>query len=370
MIKNDLNLFYMNLALELAKVKSGDFVSNPSVGAVIVFGNSKIIGHGYHNGVGEKHAEVVAVESVKHSDKHYLPFSKMYVTLEPCCHYGFTPPCVYKILNSEIKTVYYGYKDPNPIVSGVGDKFLNDNGVNCIKLDINSINDFYKGYDFWVKTGTPFTSLKMAFSLDGKISYPDKTPAAITNSRLKKITYLNRKYANAILTSVNTVCNDNPYMKGVDSKGNEVKKTVYILDLKLDTPLSARIFNTAKRIIIFYSENCKNNLTNKISDFLKLSCVELRPVPCLSREDCLKFILSSIGKDGVHRLWVEVGLTLFSNFIKYNLPNEVILYVGNKHLGCDSYGLSESFDLWFTNYKVKNYIFINKNAFIHLTKTS
>ena len=141
--------------------------------------DDKIVGQGYHHGPGLPHAEVEAIRQAGEQARG----ATLYVTLEPCCHHGKTPPCTELIIKTGIKQVYYGYRDPNPIVSGKGEQQLRAAGINCEFVEVAEINEFYRSYHHWHQTKLPWLTAKLALSLDGVYATSDHKPIQLTGEQ-------------------------------------------------------------------------------------------------------------------------------------------------------------------------------------------
>ena len=308
---------YLQKALVVAELRKGFCAPNPSVGAVIVKDNI-IVATGHHEAAGHVHAEIAALEKLNYkADK-----ATLYVTLEPCCHWGKTPPCTDAIIQSGIKRVVYAYKDPNPIVAGKGEAILLNAGLQCDHLPLSEINTFYKSYTHWHQAQTPFVTAKIAMTLDGKIAGKQSNPLQITGEALKELTHQYRKKSDAILTTSKTITQDNPQLN-VRFPAETLSKPLYILDSQLNLPLTAKVFSTAKSLIIFHAKSAPSDRLNQLLE---------RGVRCYSVAETvdglnLLDILVQIGKDGVHDLWVEAGAKCFSAFVQQKLLHRILIYM-------------------------------------------
>lgn len=320
---NDSLITYLRKALSLAKIRRGFCAPNPTVGVVLVK-KGKIIATGFHKRSGLPHAEVEAIRSAGENAKG----CDLYVTLEPCCHYGKTPPCTNLIIQSGIKSVYYGLRDPNSIVSGNGAQQLEKAGIRCFFTELPEINAFYESYHYWTKHKRPWVTAKLALSLDGKIAGPNGEPLVLTGKELKQYTFECRKKSDALLTTVNTVLKDNPKLN-VRLHRKEIKKTVYILDSNLRLPLTAMIHESAERIIIFHEKRADKKQKQTLID-KNIRCIEIA-----RKKDGLDLsrILDVIGKDGIHDLWIEAGSHCFESFLDKKLINRALIYIAPKILG-------------------------------------
>ena len=292
---------YLKQALNLAQKWRGFCAPNPSVGAVVVK-EAQIIGKGEHQGPGHPHAEVMALnDSERNSEKDSIAQAILYITLEPCCHWGRTPPCVERIIQSGIKTVIYAFKDPNPAVNGQGEQYLRERGIECYQVEIAEITEFYESYAWWWKHKKPWVTAKLAVSLDGKIAGPQGERINITGQALQQFTHEWRKRSDAILTTARTIIADDPALNA-RLYGEIIPKPVYVIDRELLMPISAQIFETAKDVRVFHKES-------------------------------LAEILEKIAEDGVQDLWVEAGGQLFTSLLTEKLVQRAFVYIAPKTIG-------------------------------------
>ncbi|ACJ20764.1 bifunctional diaminohydroxyphosphoribosylaminopyrimidine deaminase/5-amino-6-(5-phosphoribosylamino)uracil reductase RibD [Coxiella burnetii] len=320
---NDSSLDYLKKALSLAEIRRGFCAPNPSVGAVVVK-DDKIISTGFHKRSGLPHAEVEAIKSL--GDK--ARGAALYVTLEPCCHFGKTPPCTDLIIQSGIKAVYYGLHDPNLAVCGKGIEQLQRAGVNCFLIELPEINAFYESYRYWIKHKRPWVTAKLALSLDGKIAGNEGKPVRLTGEGLRQYTHERRKKSDALLTTINTILTDDPKLN-VRLQGEEIKKPIYILDTHLRLPLNALIHQTAESIIVFHGNEADKKQQQRLMQ-KNIRCIEIAR---RSEGLDLNEVLDVIGNDGIHDLWIEAGGTCFQSFLKENLINRALIYIAPKILG-------------------------------------
>lgn len=315
---------YLSQALQLAALRRGFCAPNPAVGALLVKGN-EILAQGYHLGSGHSHAEVEVLTplGIEHSQG-----ATLYVTLEPCCHWGKTPPCTELIIKQGIKKVFYGYADPNPLVAGKGAQQLREAGIECQLLNMDSITDFYRSYAHWWQYKTPWVTAKIALSLDGKIAGPQGNPVAITGAALQNFTHQWRKQSDAILTSAKTINADNPQLN-VRLNGQTFRKPIYILDTHLSLSLNAQIFKTAEKIIIFHGPQIAAARLTALQA-LNAQCVAI-PVDASGLN--LSAVIKYIGNAGVHDLWVEAGGKCFAALITQKLVQRSFIYQSEKSLG-------------------------------------
>src|SRR3990167_3956342 len=200
-------ILQMQQALSLAQSQRGCCAPNPAVGAVIVK-EGQVISTGTHLGSGHPHAEIEALKSLGDQAKG----ATLIVTLEPCCHFGKTPPCTDQIIKSGIGEVYFVLLDPNPVVAGKGVTALKKAGIRCELIDLPEIRAFYESYIYWINNHRPWVTAKMALSLDGKIAGPDRVSVNITGKALQQLTHQYRQKSDALLTTINTIIHDNPQL--------------------------------------------------------------------------------------------------------------------------------------------------------------
>ena len=315
---------HLQLALTLAQTQRGFCAPNPAVGAVIVDQYNQVIATGYHQGPGHSHAEVDALQKL---DFNALG-ATLYVTLEPCSHWGKTPPCTSTILKSGIQRVVFAFHDPNPSVSGNGREVLEAKGIRCDQLSLPEINEFYTSYVHWLNTGKPYVTAKLALSLDGKIAKASGDPLVITGDSLREFTHCSRKKSDAILTTSKTILHDNPQMN-VREENHTIAKTVYVLDSSLQLNSHANIFSTAKSITLFYSNEVAID---------RAEALERQGVRCIAIDETpegldLSAVLTYIGQDGIHDLWVEAGGHCFSSFANHHLLQRALIYVAPRWFG-------------------------------------
>lgn len=315
--------FYLMKALDLAEQRRGFCSPNPSVGAVIVGRDGKTLAQGYHQGPGHSHAEVDALKKTQEIPKN----ATMYVTLEPCCHWGRTPPCTEAIIQAGIKHVVYGYRDPNPLVLGKGVVQLSEAGIFCEYVLLSEIARFYQSYEYWHYHKRPFVTAKLAISLNGKTAGHNGQRIQITGEELQYETYRFRNRSDAILTTARTIIFDDPQLN-VRYDTGVTSKPLYILDRNLSVPLEANVFTTAKSVSLFHSQYCDKINIQKFKN-IGVNCISVDETP---EGLDLEQVLLKIGRDGVHDLWVETGGKLFESLLKKKLIHRGLIYVAPKWL--------------------------------------
>ena len=300
------NETYMRRCLQLAKQGLGNVSPNPMVGAVIV-AEGKIIGEGFHRCCGQAHAEVNAINSVK--ETHLLPHSTLFVNLEPCSHYGKTPPCAKLIIEKKIPHVVVGSLDPFPEVSGRGIKMLKEAGVKVeVGICQKECDELNKRFFTFHQKKRPFVLLKFAQSADGFLAKKgERTPLSTPQTQL--LVHKIRSEEDAILVGKNTAIIDNPQLNARcwDLKKNPLRM---VIDKNLEIPQTHHLFDNQQPTIVFTQKESTNskNLEFVILDFSK----EIIPQIC-----------DFLYQRNIQSLIVEGGKTLLQNFINAQIADEV-----------------------------------------------
>lgn len=329
-----MDLLFLQRAVELAWERRGFCAPNPSVGAVVVR-QGQVIAEGLHKAAGLPHAEVDALSKLGDEP---LRDCTLYVSLEPCCHTGRTPPCTDLILKRGIGRVVYAATDPNPKVSGGGFRRLRDAGVEVLHFPIPEAQTFYESYTWWRRTGTPFTTLKLAISLDGKTAGPGGQPVPLTGAAANAYTHLCRRRSDVLLTTARTVLADNPRLNS-RMGGEEIGKPVVVLDRLGRTPPHARLFQAASQVLIFVGQDCPADKAHA----LRAAGAEVISLAEAGGLLPLRSVLANLGERGFQDLWVEGGAALFCTFLSERLAQKALLYVAPHCLGA---GLEAFGDRW------------------------
>lgn len=248
------NMGNMLLAFGLAEKGIGKVHPNPLVGCLILK-NGKVIGRGWHKKFGREHAEINALNNAwKKYGKNSTKNAELFVTLEPCCHYGKTGPCTKAIIKAGIKKVNIAMPDANPIVSGKGIKELKKAGIKVkVGLCRKEAEELNKEYLKWMKTKKPYVLLKIAITKNGKITWGNGERKKITGKESIKKVHELRKQFDALLVGINTVLKDNPQLNCRLKNGRDPIKI--ILDPELKIPKKAKLFGSKAKTIIFCSKN-------------------------------------------------------------------------------------------------------------------
>ena len=312
---------FLIVALEQAIKGAGRCAPNPAVGAVIVKAG-RVIASGYHRGVGQDHAEVDAIKQCDDAKG-----ATIYVTLEPCCHYGRTPPCTKAIIEAGITRVVFGCRDPHRHTIETGEQVLKKAGVSCDYCPVTEMTHFYRYYFYWLKTKTPWLTAKLAVSFDGKIAGAHGKPVKITGHELDQLTHQRRLYADGILTTVKTIMADDPQLT-VRLNNIVIKKPLFILDSQGDLPLMARVIATAQSITIFHRRDADSEKIKNLRD-KQVTCVAVDYDQGLD----LNAVKSYLAQLGLHHVWIEAGGIATTGFLQARLLNEFILYIAPILLG-------------------------------------
>jgi diaminohydroxyphosphoribosylaminopyrimidine deaminase/5-amino-6-(5-phosphoribosylamino)uracil reductase len=297
----------MQRCFDLAQKGMGSVAPNPMVGAVLVYEN-RIIGEGWHQVFGGPHAEVNCIHSVINEEKHLIPKSTLYVSLEPCNHYGKTPPCSDLILHSQIKNVVIACKDPFEKVNGSGIKKLVDNEVNVItgvlEKEATLLNKRFFDYH---RQQRPYVILKWAQSADGYIALPNGNPVKISNQITDKLVHKWRSEEAAIIVGTNTVLNDNPSLTTRNWPGKNPIRIFIDKRLSIDAKYNL-LDNTTETLIFNLIKNDKIGL----NEFLMIN----------DESHLIQELLALLYKKGIQSLIVEGGKILLQSFIESNLWHE------------------------------------------------
>ena len=336
-MEENINEKYMRMAIELAKKGAGAVNPNPMVGAVVVK-NGEVIGRGYHKFFGGPHAEVYALEEAGKEAEG----ATIYVTLEPCSHYGKTPPCAKKIIDMGIKKCFIGSSDPNPKVAGKGVAMLKEAGIevveNVLKEECDEINQVFFKY---IKTKIPYLFVKCGITLDGKIALSNGISKWITNSIAReKVQYYRNKFM-GIMVGINTVLTDNPSLTARIENGVNPFRIIVDSNLQIDENCKVVKNNEDEKTVIITSQK---NLFTEDAENTEIQIKQKR----LAEENKVKFIfidgekfsfrkmLEEIGKIGIDSILLEGGETLISLAFEENVIDGGEIFIANKILGDSS----------------------------------
>jgi len=314
---------YMGQALSLARLALGQASPNPAVGAVVVK-NDSVVGQGYTQPPGSSHAEVLALEQAGEEAQGGV----MYVTLEPCCHYGRTPPCTRAIISAGITEVHMAMFDPNPSVSGRGKDELEREGIKIYlgehEEEAKEINEAYIKF---ITTGIPLVTAKFAVSLDGKIATRKGDSRWISGREARKYVHNLRYTTDAIMAGVNTVLADDPHLttRCSGGRGGTARKQPLrvIVDGKGRTPLTARVFNEPGRTLLAWGRTA----TPEEKAAFAQAGAEVLESPTAEGLVDLEKLLRALGKREITSVLVEGGGILLGSLFDRGLVDKVIAFI-------------------------------------------
>ncbi len=320
--------YFMGQALKLAKKGLGRVSPNPMVGAVVAK-NGKIIGEGYHRFFGGAHAEINALESAGKAVKN----ADIYVTLEPCSHFGKTPPCVDSLINSGVQRVFIGMVDPNPVVSGKGVRKLKKAGIavktGILDLKCRRLNESFVKY---ITKKEPFVILKSGISLDGKIASHAGDSKWITCERSRSLTHRMRFESDAVMVGVGTVIADDPLLNVRLFKKTKKEPFRVIVDSGLKIPLGCNVLKPdfAKKTIIAVS---KEKSVSKKADAIKNMGAQVIAVPAKNKRIDLKELSRILAKQGIARILLEGGSEVNAAALEAEIVDKVVLFYAPMLIG-------------------------------------
>lgn len=316
--------YYMKLAIEEAKKGRGQVNPNPLVGAVVVK-NDKIIGIGYHERYGELHAERNALKNCTESPEG----ATIYVTLEPCCHYGKTPPCTEAILEQGLWRVVIGTLDPNPIMSGKSVELLRSHGIEVeVGVMEEECHRLIRVFEKYITTKLPFVIMKYAMTMDGKIATKAGHSKWISCEQSRQIVQQMRYTCTGIMVGVQTIIDDDPLLTCRIPEGRNPVRI--ICDSHLRTPLTSQIVRTAKEIPTYFATICKDVTVRKT--FTESGC-HFIDLPAKNNRPDLKILMQILGEMKIDSILLEGGGTLNWSALEAQIVDEVDLFLAPKIFG-------------------------------------
>jgi diaminohydroxyphosphoribosylaminopyrimidine deaminase/5-amino-6-(5-phosphoribosylamino)uracil reductase len=318
----------MARVLELARKGAGRTSPNPMVGAVVVK-NGRVVGEGYHKKAGFPHGEVEALKKAGPKAKG----ADLYVNLEPCCHFGKTPPCTDAILTAGIRKVIVGMRDPNKLVIGKGIRQLRQKGIEVttgvLGRECTRLNEFFIKF---ICTQRPFVILKTAVSLDGKIATSSGQSQWITGSKARQRVHQIRNEVDAIVAGAGTIVADNPFLTTRLGKKSNVKHPVrVILDNENLVPLNANVFkNTESQQVLYVTGK---NLPVSREKALTQKGVEILPLKEKKGGVDLLHLMQALGEKELTSVLVEGGGEVNASFLEAGLVDKVMVFVAPLLIG-------------------------------------
>lgn len=322
-----MDIKYMKRALELAKKGVGYTNPNPLVGAVIVK-EGRIIGEGYHQMYGGPHAEINAFTNATED----VAGATMYVTLEPCSHYGKTPPCANAIVEKKIKKVVIGLKDPNPLVSGKGIEILKNNGIEVVtgvlEEEGRKLNEIFLKY---ITTKLPFCILKTAMTLDGKIATYTGDSKWITNEKSREFVHQIRHRVSGIMVGIGTILADDPMLNSRLKNGIGSDPHRIIVDSHGRIPLEARILNMESnaRTIIAVTEQAPEDKIKLLKD----KGAEIIVTPMKNGKVDLSSLMKELGERKIDSVLLEGGGSLNYSALEEGIVDKIYAFIAPKIIG-------------------------------------
>lgn len=325
---------YMAHALQLARRGLYTTHPNPRVGCVLVR-DQRIVGEGWHERAGQPHAEVYALQQAQERAQG----ATAYVTLEPCSHFGRTPPCADALVQAGVSRVITAMVDSNPLVAGQGLARLQAAGIHTasglLAAEARALN---RGFISAMERKRPWVRIKMAMSLDGRTAMASGESVWITGEAARRDVQFWRAQAGAVLTGIDTVLMDKPQLNvrlnanDLDITGDVRQPMRVVLDSQLRFPMDAPLLNTAGKVLIYTGSSDQT----KIEQLQKLG-VQVRQFAG-ARLD-LKAVLSALVLDGINEVHVEAGATLTGALIEQGLADELVLYMAAHLMGSDARAL-------------------------------
>ena len=311
----------MGLAIRLAEKGRGLTSPNPMVGCIIVK-RGRIVGRGWHKKAGTEHAEVLAISEAGKKAAN----STMYVNLEPCSHWGRTPPCTEKIVEAGVREVIIGMKDQNPLVDGFRElKFRGlKTKIGILEKEAKKLNEAYIKY---IKNKRPFVIVKVAMSLDGRIATSTGSSKYITSREARTYVHGLRSEVDAVMVGLNTVLRDNPELTPRLVKGKDPMKIV--VDSKLKIPKSCNLMKEPKKLIIAATNKAPKSSIKRLQHKGATVIIAKSKNGMVDLEDLMK----QLGKHEITSVMIEGGSQLNSSAIKAGVVDKVLIFTAPKLIG-------------------------------------
>ena len=312
---------YMEIALKIAEKGEGSVSPNPLVGCIIVK-RGKIVGKGYHKQYGGEHAEINAI---KNAGKK-VANATLYINLEPCSHWGKTPPCTEKIVEAGVREVIIGMYDPNPLVEGF--KELKFRGIKTkigiLEKEAKKLNEVYVKY---MRSKRPFVILKVAMTMDGKIATRTGDSKYITGKDARRYVHKLRSEVDAVMVGINTVLKDNPKLTPRLAQGRDPMKVV--IDTELKMPLRCNLMKNPSKLIIATTNKAPKKKINKFYQ-KGIDVIVLNVKKGLVD---LKDLMKQLGKKEIASIMIEGGSQLNSSAIKERIADKLLIFTAPKLIG-------------------------------------
>lgn len=318
-MSSETDIHYMKLALRLARKGAGRTSPNPMVGAVVVR-KGVVIGQGFHQKAGGPHAERIALDAAGEKAKG----ATLYLNLEPCNHFGRTPPCSRLILERGISKVVFGMTDPNPKVKGGGAGWLGSQGVEVVpgvlEQECRRLNEFFVK---WIVTDRPFVVLKAAISLDGRIATRTGDSKWISSERSRLLVHRMRNEVDGVLVGIGTVIKDDPLLTVRLPKGKIKDPLRIVIDPRLRISPKARILNDTGKTLIVTGTGVSPDKWEK----LESKGAEILSLPEQEGHISIKDLLTDLGRRGLTSLLVEGGAEVYASFLSEGQVDKLVLFI-------------------------------------------
>ncbi|MGA3085364.1 MAG: bifunctional diaminohydroxyphosphoribosylaminopyrimidine deaminase/5-amino-6-(5-phosphoribosylamino)uracil reductase RibD [Thermodesulfobacteriota bacterium] len=313
----------MKKVINLARKGLGRTSPNPMVGAVVVR-KEIVVGQGFHQKAGGPHAERIALAQAGGKARG----ATLYVNLEPCNHFGRTPPCTQEIFESGIKKVVFGMTDPNPNVKGGGAAWLRSQGIDVVQgvleEECRRLNEVYVK---WITTGLPFVILKAAVSLDGRIATRTGDSKWISNEHSRLLVHRIRNQVDGILVGIGTVVKDDPLLTVRLAKGKIRDPLRIVIDPRLRIPKKARTLNSSVKTLIISGAGGGAGLPIRKRQELESKDVEILPLPERDGHISIKELLTHLGRRGITSLLIEGGAEVYTSFLSERQVDKLIIFI-------------------------------------------
>ena len=317
---------YMELTIKLAEKGKGLTSPNPMVGCIIVK-RGRIVGKGFHKKAGTEHAEVLAIRDAGKKSVN----STMYINLEPCSHWGRTPPCTEKIVEAGVREVIIGMKDPNPLVDGFRElKFRGlKTKIGILEKEAKKLNEVFVKY---IKAKRPFVILKVAMTADGKIATKTGDSKYITGKEARTYVHQLRAEVDAVMVGLNTVVRDNPELTPRLFEGKDPMKIV--VDSKLKIPKNCHLMKNPQKLIVATTSRASKKNIEKLQQKGVTVIVAKINKGMVDLEDLMK----QLGKMEITSVMVEGGAELNSSAIKAGIADKILIFTAPKIIGNNGLG--------------------------------
>ncbi|WCG38060.1 bifunctional diaminohydroxyphosphoribosylaminopyrimidine deaminase/5-amino-6-(5-phosphoribosylamino)uracil reductase RibD [Aerococcus urinaeequi] len=344
---------YMQEALDLAKLGQGWTRSNPMVGAVIVK-NSQIIGRGYHQQYGCLHAEREALKDASEQG-HDVKGATMYVTLEPCCHFGKTPPCTHALIEAGIEKVVVAVTDPNPLVAGKGIQELRNHHIEVeTGLLAKESEDLNRKFNYFMTHQRPYVTMKYAMTLDGRTAAYTGDSQWITDKIAREHVHYQRHSNQAIMVGIGTALADDPSLTVRIDDFEGINPIRIVCDTSLKLPLTSQLVKTAKETPTIIATTNQNPQDQQV--YQEAGC-QLLVVNAKNDKVDLVDLITHLGQQGIQSIYVEGGSRLNASLLEAGLIQEIHTYIGPKVIGgFDQYSPISGFGFPHMNQALTSYI--------------